>query len=98
MAFAALFQGTASPKHLDTLKESLRILAEESLKEPRTLRYEFYQSEEEPTIITLFAIWENEADWKTHIVSDAHNRHVASLPEGAWAIPPKMTRLISLTE
>lgn len=98
MAFAALFQGTASTEHLDALKKSLKVLAEESLNEPGTLRYEFYQSEEEPTIITLFAIWENEADWKTHIVSDAHNRHVASLPEGAWAIPPKMTRLKSLTD
>jgi len=96
MPFAALFQGTAAPEHLETLKKLQATLARESMEEPGTVRYEFYQAADDPTHILLFAIWESEADWQAHRTGDVHNRYVASLPEGVWTNRPQMTRLQAL--
>ncbi len=96
MAFAALFQGTAASDHVDTVRNALVTLARESRKEPGTIRYEFYQYEDESAGFLLFGIWESEAAWQAHVAGDAHTRHVASLPEGAWTIRPAMTRLQAL--
>jgi quinol monooxygenase YgiN len=93
MAFAALFQGTAAPEHVDALKRAMATLARESMEEPGTFRYEFYAHEEDPLLILLFAVWESEAHWRANVQGAAHKRFNESLPEGAWAIRPKMTRL-----
>jgi quinol monooxygenase YgiN len=98
MAYTATFQGTAALEYVDVVRKALVILARESRKEPGTIRYEFYQLEDDPTNFLLFAIWENEAAWQAHVAGDAHARHVASLPEGAWAKRPVMTRLSALEE
>ena len=94
--FAALFHGTAAPEHLDTLTKAQTLLAQESRQEPGTIRYDFYQQEDDPTQIMLLGIWESEADFEAHIPGDAHTSYAASLPEGAWATPPSMTRLLAL--
>lgn len=98
MAFAAMFQGVAASDHVDTVRDALVILARESRKEPGTIRYEFYQHKDDPTVFLLFGIWGSEADWQAHVKADAHEKHVASLPEGAWATRPAMTRLLALAE
>ena len=92
MAYIATFQATANPTHVDTIKRSLSILERESRTQPGTIRYKFYQAKDDPTIFMLFAIWEREADWKNHVESDAHERHVRALPDGAWVSPPQPTR------
>lgn len=98
MAYTAIFQGTAAPEHVDTVRDALLILARESRKEAGTIHYEFYRHEESPNVFLLFGIWDSETAWKTHVAGDAHERHVASLPEGAWAIRPAMTRLLTLED
>ncbi|MBX3054432.1 MAG: antibiotic biosynthesis monooxygenase [Caldilineaceae bacterium] len=97
MAFVAMFQGTAAPEHLSTVKESVAILERESRDQPGTIRYEFYQSADDPTVFLLFAIWETEADWRAHVASEAHQKHVASLPAGAWKLRPVKSEWQALT-
>lgn len=96
MPFAAMFRATATPEHLESLLHSVTQLAYEARNEPNTIRYDFYQSEDAPLEFTLLAVWENEEDWRAHVAAFAHKRHVAELPENAWAIPPSMTRLRAL--
>jgi quinol monooxygenase YgiN len=96
MAFAALFQGIVAPAHVDAVKTALTTLAQASREQPGTIRYEFYSPENRPTEILLFAIWQSEADWKAHVASDVHTRYINSLPAGALANPPVMTRLQAL--
>ena len=96
MAYFATFQGTAAEEHIDTVHEAVRILEQESQGQPGLIRYEFYQSAENPAIFLLFTIWESTADLRAHVASDAHERHVASLPQGAWAIPPVKTDWLRL--
>lgn len=98
MAYAATFQGRAAPEHLGTVKNALAALARESRKEPGTIRYEFYQHSDDPSVFLLFAIWESEEAWQAHLAAEAHTRHVASLPDGAWENPPEQTRLEPLEE
>jgi quinol monooxygenase YgiN len=93
MAFAALFQGTVASEHLDVVKIALTTLARECENDPGTIRYEFYQPQNDPTIVILFAIWQNEADWQAHVASDAHDRYAKSLPADAWVIRPVLTKL-----
>lgn len=88
MTYVATFQGTAAAEHIDAVQEAVRILERETQGQPGLIRYEFYQSTENPAVFLLFSIWETEADLRAHVVSAAHERHVASLPPGAWAIPP----------
>ena len=75
MAFAILTQGTATPGHVDLVRNALMTLAREGGNASGTIRYEFYQPKDDPTVFFLFAIWENEADWKAHVTSDAHDRY-----------------------
>lgn len=98
MAFAAMFRGTAAPDHVQTLRRALAQLAREARTEPGTLRYEFYQPADDPLVLILFAVWENEADWQAHLAAPAHKRYVAALPPDAWANPPAMTRLHALED
>lgn len=98
MAFVAMFQGTAAREHLSTVKESVAILEHASRDQPGTIRYEFYQSTEDPTIFLLFGIWKTEADWRAHVASEAHRKHVASLPAGAWKIRPVKSEWQALSD
>ena len=91
MAYIATFQGTAAVEHIAAVRASMLLLQQESQAQPGTLRYEFYQSAENPAVFLLLTIWEEQADWQAHVASDAHKRHVARLPIGAWAIPPVKT-------
>ncbi len=90
MAFVAIFQATASPEYLPIVKHSVAILEQESREQPGTIRYEFYQSKDDPIVFMLFGIWETKADWQAHVASEAHKKHESSLPAGAWKIPPAM--------
>lgn len=98
MAFAAQFQGTAASEHIETVRSALMILERESRKEAGTIRYEFYQPEENPNVFLLLGIWDSEAAWQAHVGGDIHRRHVESLPEGVWAISPEMTPLLALED
>ncbi len=98
MTFAASFQGIAAPEHVDALRTSLAILERASRKQSGTIRYDFYQSADDPTIFMLFAIWESKADWQAHVASAAHRRHVESLPEGAWVTRPVKTEWQPLSD
>ncbi|MEZ4683174.1 MAG: antibiotic biosynthesis monooxygenase family protein [Caldilineaceae bacterium] len=91
MTYVATFQGTATEEHIDTVREAVRILERETQGQPGLIRYEFYQSAENPAIFLLFTIWKSAADLRAHVASDAHKGHVASLPSGAWALPPAKT-------
>ena len=91
MAFIATFHARANPDHVDEIHHSLSILERESREQPGTIRYEFYHAADDPTVVMLFGIWESEADWKNHVASDAHDRHVQGLPDGAWIKPPQKT-------
>jgi len=91
MAHIATFQGTAAVEHIEAVRASTRILQRESQAHTGMLRYEFYQSQENPALFLLVTIWEEEADLRAHVASDAHQQHVARLPAGAWAIPPVKT-------
>lgn len=91
MTYVATFQGTAAPDHIETVQKAVRILERETQGQPGLIRYEFYQSTENPAVFMLFTVWESAADLRAHVASDAHERHVASLPSGAWAIPPAKT-------
>lgn len=91
MTYVATFQATAAEEHIDVVREAVWTLEKESQGQPGLIRYEFYQSDENPLVFFLFTIWETKADLQAHVVSDAHNRHVASLPAGAWTIPPSKT-------
>ena len=96
MAFAALFHGTAAPEHVEALTAAQVLLAQASLREPGTIRYDFYQHADDPTQIILLGIWESEDAWQAHVAGDVHTNYAASLPEGAWVTPPSMTRLLAL--
>ena len=89
MPFVATFQGTAAVEQIAAVKASLQILEQESKAQAGTLRYGFYQAADDPACFLLFAIWETEADWRAHVASAAHERHVAALPAGAWVVPPQ---------
>ena len=93
MSYTALFRAKAARDHLPFVRQALIKLASASLEEPGTLRYDFYQSQEEPTEIMLFGEWKSEVDWQAHMAGRAHTQYVASLPEGAWDVPPAQTRL-----
>ena len=55
-----------------TLTKAQMLLAQESRQEPGTIRYDFYQREDDPTQIMLLGVWESEADWKAHISGDTY--------------------------
>jgi hypothetical protein len=61
MAYIATFQGTAAVEHIAAVRASMLLLQQESQAQPGTLRYEFYQSTENPAVFLLLAIWEEQA-------------------------------------
>ena len=94
MAFAVMVEGTASARHVETVRNALVTLAHESMKQPGTLRYEFYQPENDPLKFILFALWEDEAGWRANVASAEHDRYMAALPEDAWTSRPALTKLL----
>ena len=93
MAFSIMVQGIAAPTHVETVKQALMTLARESLLQPGTLRYEFYQPANDVTKFILLAMWEDEAGWRANVASEAHVRYVQILPEDAWVSRPAVTIL-----
>jgi quinol monooxygenase YgiN len=83
---------------VETVKNALAALAQNSQNEPGLIRYRFFQSKDDPAVFIHFALWQNEVDWRTHVASEIHEAYARSLPEGAWAIPPAATRLQPLDE
>jgi quinol monooxygenase YgiN len=96
MKFVILTQGKAAPDKVEAVKKASVILAHEGSNEPGTIFYEIYQTEDDPTLFMVFAIFESEAAWKTHVESDAHAQFRKSLPEDTWEVIPKRTNLKSL--
>ena len=93
MAFAILVQGVAKSEHAARVKEAMMTLAAESMKQPVTIRYEFYQSQDNPLNCVLFAMWDNEAGWKASVESAAHDRYMQSLPKDSWETRSVLTKL-----
>lgn len=96
MAFSIVVRGLAAPQHVETVKAALLKLASESMRQPGTLRYEFYQGQDDPNIFVLLAMWEDEAGWRVHVKSPEHDAYLASLPEDAWLERPALTKMIAL--
>ena len=93
MAFAIVVEGVATRAHVDLVKQALMTLSAESMQQAGTIRYEFYQSQENPLKLFLFALWEDEAGWKANVASAAHDDYLNSLPDDAWEIRPVLTKL-----
>jgi quinol monooxygenase YgiN len=96
VSYTALFRGIAASEHLTFVRQALKELASASLEEPGTIRYDFYQNQGNPTEFLLLGVWKSEIDWQAHLAGRAHSKYVASLPEGAWEVPPAQTRLTPL--
>ena len=93
MAFAILVQGIAARGHLDDVKQALATLAQESMQQPGTICYDFYQDQENPFKLFLFAMWEDEAGWQANVKSPEHDRYMDSLTEESWEARPDLTKL-----
>lgn len=96
MAFTWMIQATVAEEHIDTFKEVLLKLAPHGQSAEGSIRYEYYQSKENPTQFLHFSIWESEADKNRFNDSEAHVEILGSLPEGTWASPPAPTVLEAL--
>lgn len=96
MDFGLMVQGTAAPGFEETVKNALLQLAREAIQQPGTIRYDFFQFQDEPARFMLIAVWENAEQWRAHVESDVHVRYEQSLPQGAWASRPAATKLYAL--
>lgn len=96
MTFTWIIQGTVAGEHVDAVKAALLKLAPHGRNAPGSLRYEYYQSQADPTQFMHFSIWESEADRDRFNASAEHAEMSNSLPEDAWTIPPNPTVLQSL--
>lgn len=96
MAFIWMVQATAAQEHVGAVSGALLKLAPEGQNAPGSIRYEYFQSKEDPTQFMHFSIWESEADKEQFNASQAHQEILGSLPEDAWIIPPAPTVLQAL--
>jgi len=93
-----MIQATAAQEHIDAVSDALLALAPHGGNAPGSIRYEYYQTKEDPAKFLHFSIWESEADKDRFNASQAHVEILGSLPEGAWAIAPAATVLQALED
>ena len=96
MAYAIMVQGKAHLAHVENVKHALMTLARESLKQPGTIRYDFYQPSDDVTTFILLAEWEDEAGWRANVASAEHDAYIQSLAPDAWEIRQQRTHLVLL--
>ena len=96
MEFVTLTQGKAAADKVESVRKAAVVLARDGSNDPGTTLYEIYQTEDDPTLFVVFAIFKSEAAWKKHVESGAHEKFWNSLPEDAWEIHPKRTNLKGL--
>jgi quinol monooxygenase YgiN len=75
------------PEHIDAYLENARLHARNSAAEPGCRRYEVLQDTNDPTVICLFEVFQNEAAFQTHIASE-HYKWWMTLSRGWRAGPP----------
>jgi autoinducer 2-degrading protein len=60
------------PQHLDDYIQNMRICAEKSNQEPGCIRYEVMQDVDDPTVMCLFQVFEDEDAYQAHQVAEHH--------------------------
>lgn len=72
MAFTWMIQSVMAEEHVDAFKEALSKLEPHGKNAPGAIRYEGYQSKEDPTQFINFTIWESEVDKDRFNELEAH--------------------------
>ena len=93
MEYTKIIRGKAAPDKVEAVKKAAVVLARDGNSDPGSIHYAIYQSEDDPTLFTVFSRWKSEADFARYIESNYHEKFVKSLPEGAWDESPKSTVL-----
>jgi quinol monooxygenase YgiN len=70
------------PEHVDAFIEGMRVCAEATNKEAGCIRYEAMQDVDDPTVICLFQVFEDEAAYQFH--QDAEHHRVWIALSGGW--------------
>jgi len=82
MAFTFMLQFIVAEQHVEAFKEASIKLESHGKNAPGAIRFEYYQSKEDPTKFINFAIWESAADSDRFAKSEAHVEIGGALPEG----------------
>lgn len=78
------------PEHIDDYIENMRICAEKSNQEPGCIRYEVMQDVDDPSIMLLFQVFEDDAAYQVHQDSEHHRAWIEL--SGDWRDPSGRTR------
>ena len=70
------------PEHIDDYIEGMKICAEATNKEPGCIRYESMQDVDDPTVMCLYQVFEDEAAYQAH--QDAEHHRVWIEKSGSW--------------
>ena len=62
---------TVAPDRLESVKNAMLELVEETLKEAGCIRYELHQDLKQPNRLTFVETWENRELWMQHMQGDA---------------------------
>ena len=81
------------PQHVDDYIENMKICAEKSNQEPGCIRYEVLQDADDPSIFSLYEVFEDEAAFNAWVGSeDFKAAHRNPLPKEAFSGESKMER------
>ena len=70
------------PQHVTEFVEGMRVCAEKTNQEPGCIRYEALQDVNDPTVICLFQVFEDEAAYQFH--QDTEHHRVWIELSGSW--------------
>jgi autoinducer 2-degrading protein len=60
------------PDHIDDYIENMRICAEKTNQEPGCIRYEVMQDVDDPTLMFLYQVFEDDAAYQSHQDAEHH--------------------------
>ena len=60
------------PDHIDDYIENMRICAEKTNQEPGCIRYEVMQDVDDPTLMFLYQVFEDDAAYQAHQDAEHH--------------------------
>ena len=78
------------PEHIDDYITNMRVCAEATNKEPGCIRYEVLQDVDDPSIMLLVQVFEDESAYQVH--QDAEHHRVWIEMSGSWRDPSGRTR------
>jgi (4S)-4-hydroxy-5-phosphonooxypentane-2,3-dione isomerase len=73
------------PQHIDDYIVNMRVCAEATNKEPGCIRYEVMQDADDPTMMCLFQVFQDQAAYQVH--QDAKHHRVWIEMSGEWREP-----------